>query len=209
MERFSTTDVAKWTGASLRQLRHWQKQKLVVPSGKATGWRSYMFSDVVAIRTVVALREQGCPLQTIRKAVAHLQKHFPTKNVLTSMVLLSDGEKVYLRSDLDKVSEVMTGQYAMWLVQVGRIIEETREEAKKMPSQWTEPVKVGGKEYHLEIVRDPEVGGFNVQCRELPGAVEQGETVEEAIGNGKDAIESAVAFIARRDAIKSGTRRRA
>ena len=74
------------------------------------------------------------PNQTIRKAVAHLRKNFPTKNVLTSIVLLSDGEKVYLRSDSDKVSEVMSGQYAMWLVPVGRIIQQTREDARKIPS---------------------------------------------------------------------------
>ena len=34
-----------------------------------------------------------------------------------------------------------------------------------------------------------EEGGYTVQCLELPGAISQGETVEEALDNIKEAIE--------------------
>jgi len=40
------------------------------------------------------------------------------------------------------------------------------------------------------VVLEPqEEGGFTVQCVEIPGAISQGETREEALANIKDAIE--------------------
>ena len=39
------------------------------------------------------------------------------------------------------------------------------------------------------VLREEEVGGFSVQCLDLPGAISQGETKEEALRNIKEAIE--------------------
>jgi predicted RNase H-like HicB family nuclease len=39
------------------------------------------------------------------------------------------------------------------------------------------------------ILRTEEEGGFSVQCVELPGAISQGETKEEALTNIREAIE--------------------
>ncbi|MFQ5711639.1 MAG: type II toxin-antitoxin system HicB family antitoxin [Candidatus Geothermarchaeales archaeon] len=39
------------------------------------------------------------------------------------------------------------------------------------------------------VLREEEVGGFSVQCLELPGAISQGETREEALRNIKEGIE--------------------
>jgi len=38
------------------------------------------------------------------------------------------------------------------------------------------------------ILRREEKGGYSVRCVELPGAISQGETEEEALANIKDAI---------------------
>jgi predicted RNase H-like HicB family nuclease len=38
------------------------------------------------------------------------------------------------------------------------------------------------------ILKKEEEGGYSVRCIELPGAISQGETVEEALKNIKDAI---------------------
>jgi uncharacterized protein (DUF433 family)/DNA-binding transcriptional MerR regulator len=55
------------TGASVRQLRHWNRTRLLVPE-VATGSRlRYSFRDVVALRTVVRLRAETS-LQRIRRA---------------------------------------------------------------------------------------------------------------------------------------------
>ena len=39
------------------------------------------------------------------------------------------------------------------------------------------------------ILEPQEEGGYTVQCLELPGAISQGETKEEALKNIKEAIE--------------------
>lgn len=39
------------------------------------------------------------------------------------------------------------------------------------------------------VLREEDVGGYSVQCLELPGAISQGETKEEALKNIKEAIE--------------------
>jgi predicted RNase H-like HicB family nuclease len=39
------------------------------------------------------------------------------------------------------------------------------------------------------ILREEEEGGYSVQCVELPGAISQGETREEALRNIKEAIQ--------------------
>lgn len=45
----------------------------------------------------------------------------------------------------------------------------------------------GMAEYHVVLEEQPE-GGFTVQCVEVPGAISQGETEDEALENIKDAI---------------------
>jgi predicted RNase H-like HicB family nuclease len=39
------------------------------------------------------------------------------------------------------------------------------------------------------VLEPQEEGGFTVQCVEIPGAISQGETREEALANIKEAIE--------------------
>lgn len=46
----------------------------------------------------------------------------------------------------------------------------------------------GVMQYTIFIMPQEE-GGYTVQCLELPGAISQGETVEEALDNIKEAIE--------------------
>ena len=42
---------------------------------------------------------------------------------------------------------------------------------------------------YTAILEREEEGGYSVQCLELPGAISQGETKEEALKNIKEAIE--------------------
>jgi len=43
--------------------------------------------------------------------------------------------------------------------------------------------------FKVVIREDPEDGGYNASCPALPGCHSQGETIEEAISNIKEAIE--------------------
>lgn len=48
---------------------------------------------------------------------------------------------------------------------------------------------------NIVIKEDAEDGGFNVSCPALPGCHSQGETVEEAVQNIKDAIQGCIAAL--------------
>jgi uncharacterized protein (DUF433 family) len=68
---FPTNLTSVLTGASVRQLRHWNRTQLLVPE-VATGQRLlYSFRDVVALRTVVRLRGETS-LQKVRLAFARM-----------------------------------------------------------------------------------------------------------------------------------------
>ena len=66
---------------------------------------------------------------------------------------------------------------------------------------------MAGKTYHLDVIGDPDTETFTVQCKELPGAIEQGDTAGEAVANGIDAIRSVRAFMARRQKHTGGAGR--
>lgn len=46
---------------------------------------------------------------------------------------------------------------------------------------------MGAQTYHV-VLKEDEDGWYAVQCVELPGAISQGRTKEEALANIKDAI---------------------
>lgn len=50
--------------------------------------------------------------------------------------------------------------------------------------------------YPVVITPDLEDGGFVVECPAIPGCVSQGETIEEALENIRDAIEGCLAVLA-------------
>ena len=53
---------------------------------------------------------------------------------------------------------------------------------------WVSMVEVRGRRFRV-ILREEASGGFSAQCVELPGAISQGETREEALRNIREAIE--------------------
>ncbi len=202
--QFSTEAVTIVTGASRRQLGYWAQTGLLRPSASdATGRgsrRKYTFRDIVAAMTILQLRERGCPLQKIRRAVVYLRKHYPSQPdaaILARLTLITDGQSVYILSDERQAMDLISRQHC-WTIALGQLIQHAESEIKTLPAEWPERVQVGGQTYTLIISRDLEEGGFIVQCRELPGALSQGETVEEAITNGKDAVQMVQTMLARR-----------
>lgn len=205
--KLTTPVVAKLVGASPRRIRYWADKNLLRPSAKQTGHRLYTFQDVLALRTICALREGGCPLQHIRRVVKELRQRFAdeTTEALARLTLLTDGQRVFI-VDEDDAHEVLSGQVFMRVIQLGPIIAETRQRARTLRFQWVESVRASGQPYSLTVAHDPEGDCYTVQCRELPGAIEQGATAEEAIENGMAAIVSVLEFMARRGDRRGGAR---
>jgi len=199
--QFPTSTVARLTGTSNRQIDYWARTGLLRPSARdAAGKgsrRRYTFTDLVAAQTVASLRRASCPLQKIRKAVRYLRAHYPDVSDaqrLSRLTLLTDGQSVYMLTDERQIMDVVTRQL-VWAVPLGKLIAETQSQVDALPQRWTQTVRVRGRSYHMEIRRDPEVDGFTVQCRELPGAIEQGGTMAEAVENGQAAVASVLEYM--------------
>ena len=97
---FSSLDVAKITGVSLRQLQWWDEQGVVTPLQQGHR-RLYKMHEVVEVSLITELRRKGISLQKIRKVLSHLQREYGSKLFQpnsngSDLHLLTDGENVYL-----------------------------------------------------------------------------------------------------------------
>ena len=62
---------------------------------------------------------------------------------------------------------------------LGEWMEVLQGEVKKLATPKEEKVMVEGQEFTVVLTPDLEDGGFTAQCREIPGAISQGETEQE------------------------------
>ena len=103
-EEYSRADVRRKFGLSERQLRSWEQQGLV-PAAE-----SYSFSDLIAIQTLIKLRENHIQGRQIGRALESLrQKLSWVKQPLSELRIVSDGRKIAVHVAGQKM-EAMSGQ---------------------------------------------------------------------------------------------------
>ncbi|MGZ3546670.1 MAG: helix-turn-helix domain-containing protein [Gemmatimonadaceae bacterium] len=75
-----TRSVCELAGLKISTLDYWVRTQLVVPSVRdGTGHRItrlWSVQDAVVVRTIKALRDAGCPLQSLRRVKQHLEDHW-------------------------------------------------------------------------------------------------------------------------------------
>lgn len=88
---YSTQLVLRLTKATSNQLKYWIKCGFVEPS-KQRGNYYFSFRDVILLRTVVSLKEQGLSLQKIRKGIKNLLSALPqSEDSLTRLIIYTNG----------------------------------------------------------------------------------------------------------------------
>jgi tetratricopeptide (TPR) repeat protein len=103
-EEYSRADVLRQFGLSERQLRSWEKQELISPA------QSYSFSDLIAIQTLIKLRESHIQPRQIGRALESLrQKLDGVKQPLSELRIVSDGRKIAVHLAGQKM-EAISGQ---------------------------------------------------------------------------------------------------
>jgi len=137
---FSTAQVSRLTGLSVRQLDHWDRQGFVRPSlAHAKGYgsaRRYSFEDLVRLRVAGRLRAAGFGLAKIRQCVRTLQKLDPSKKGMADVRLLVVGSRVlWVKSERELVDILQEGQ----LMLVFPIGNEVRGMAAAVESLAREP----------------------------------------------------------------------
>lgn len=130
-EGYNVGLIAKVVGANIRTLQSWTEKGLVSPSireGHRHGPKDvYSFSDIVAFRTIVKLREKNVSLQAIKKAVAWLRQYDSTVS-LAQVCLVSDGADIYEKKGAAVRSILRNpGQTVFtWVLDLGEVQQEVR-----------------------------------------------------------------------------------
>lgn len=140
MQSFSSKQASELARVTYKQLLYWDATGLVTPSvaearGKGSA-RAYAFRDLVALRTLSQLRQQGVSLQKCRLVAAFLRDAKAiesTADALASSVLLvRDGDVLAVAGE--RVFSVLNepGQGVMQIVPIGAIVADIRREAAKL-----------------------------------------------------------------------------
>jgi DNA-binding transcriptional MerR regulator len=138
-QTFTSTEIARIAGVSLRQLQWWDERKLISP-GKQGRRRAYLAEDVIRIMVVAELRRKGCSLARARQVVRFLQREMPRrpKDFLSGerdLYLLTDGKSVYLEERQERVLDLLKdSRQPMFLISVSdqaRRLAEMRQPRQK------------------------------------------------------------------------------
>jgi len=138
-ERYTSSEVSRISGVSLRQLQWWDERKVVSPRQDGHK-RVYIPEEVVEVTVIAELRRKGFSLQKIRRVLKYLQKEMGKRlsEALASdaeIHLLTDGKSIFLEESSDRVIDLMkNARQPMFLVcvtdQVRRLSVVPRKPAK-------------------------------------------------------------------------------
>jgi tetratricopeptide (TPR) repeat protein len=103
-EEYSRAAVRRKFGLSERQLKSWEKQRLI------SAHETYSFSDLISIQTLVKLAENGIPPKKIGRALESLRdKIADVKEPLSEMRIVCDGKRIAVYVGGQRM-EAITGQ---------------------------------------------------------------------------------------------------
>lgn len=103
-EEYSRADIRRQFGVTERQLRSWEQRHLIASSER------YTFSDLIALQTIVKLREQRIPVRQIGQAVQSLRSKLDwVKRPLSELRIVSNGRTIAVHVAGQKM-EAISGQ---------------------------------------------------------------------------------------------------
>src|SRR5258707_12456908 len=111
-DRFSPDEVQRILGLTEKQLDYWERLRLVSPR-KEKGIRYYDFRDLIGLRTVKQLVENGVPANRLRRALAALREKLAHADApLSELRVLSDGGAVIVERGGTRL-EPLSGQFVL------------------------------------------------------------------------------------------------
>ncbi len=137
MEGFSAQQACRLTGCTAHQLRYWDRVNLVRPTLQRTGGRPgrrrlYAFRDLVALRVVKSLLDNGMSLQRVRRAWDYLRRTADMERHLAEVRLITDGVSIFrvASNDEEVIDALRDGQLAFF-VAIGEITREVAEDISR------------------------------------------------------------------------------
>jgi DNA-binding transcriptional MerR regulator len=137
---FTSSDVSRIAGVSLRQLQWWDERKVVSPRHEGHK-RVYHPEEVVEVTVIAELRRKGFSLQKIRRVLRFLQREMGRRlsEVLSgenALHLVTDGKSIYLEDDSEKIVDILkNAKQPMFLVCVSDQVRRLSAPPAKKPSR--------------------------------------------------------------------------
>jgi DNA-binding transcriptional MerR regulator len=136
---YPSSDVARISGVSLRQLQWWDEQNVVSPRHDGHK-RVYLPNEVIEVTVIAELRRKGFSLQKIRRVLRYLQREMGKRlsDALTTdaeVHLLTDGKSIYLEESRDRIIDLLkNAKQPMFLVCVS-------DQARRLEAPVKKPAK--------------------------------------------------------------------
>ena len=134
MEGFTAQQASKLTSCTPHQLRYWDKVGLVEPTIQGTDGRPgrrrlYSFRDLVALRVVKSLLDNGMSVQRVRRAWDYLRRTAEMDNHLSNVKLVTDGSSIFrVASDEDELLDALREGQLAFFVAIGEIAREVQDD---------------------------------------------------------------------------------
>ena len=133
---FTSVDVARMCGVSLRQLQWWDERSVVSPRQDGHK-RVYLPQEVLEVSVIAELRRKGFSLQKIRRVLRFLQKDMGKRlsealQGTAEIHLLTDGKSIYLEEAPDRIIDLLkNARQPMFLVCVSDQVRRLSQALKK------------------------------------------------------------------------------
>ena len=130
---FTAQQASQLTGCTQHQLRYWDRVDLVRPAIQGTGGRPgvrrlYSFRDLVALRVVRSLLDNGMSVQRVRRAWDYLRRNADMESHLSEVKLVTDGSTIFriASGDEELLDALREGQLAFFVAidSITRAVEE-------------------------------------------------------------------------------------
>src|SRR5947207_161848 len=137
---YASSDVARISGVSLRQLQWWDEQHVVSPRHDGHK-RVYLPNEVIEVTVIAELRRKGFSLQKIRRVLRYLQREMGKRlsDALGNdreVHLLTDGKTIFLEESQERIIDLLkNAKQPMFLVCVS-------DQARRLTDVERKPVRV-------------------------------------------------------------------
>ena len=134
-DAFTSKQACYLSGCTSHQLRYWDKVKLVSPSiqssfGKPGVPKLYSCRDLVSLKVIKTLLDNGMSIQRVRRAWKYLTRNGDLQEQLSKTKLVSDGETIYSVEENKVLDALKQGQLAFFET-IDFVTKEVEEDISK------------------------------------------------------------------------------
>ncbi len=136
-EGFTAQQASRLTACTAHQLRYWDRVGLIRPSIQSTGGRPgrrrlYSFRDLVALRVVRSLLDNGMSVQRVRRAWDYLRRTAHMDDHLAEVKLVTDGQSIFrIASDEAELLDALREGQLAFFVAINEITQEVAEDVSR------------------------------------------------------------------------------